>query len=249
MNFTERSLAISSDMNYEACATDEDLLLAARSGSHAAFAELQRIYSPRVFKQILSITQNREDAEDALQDAFLNAYLSLPSFEGRSRFSSWLTRIGINSALMILRRRRCRPETSFEQYQDSEGDVAYLDVRDHAFDPEQLYDQQQRCDAIRCALQRLDPKLRVVMGIRLSEEHSMQRIAKDLGVSVASVKARLHRARKRLLRSPVLGIRRELNSAGRSRGRQYSSFQERGERNTDSAGAGSIGPEKIDSRM
>jgi len=246
MNSTERCLAISSDMNGEAEARDEGLLLAARSGSHAAFAELQRIYSPCVFKRILSITRNREDAEDALQDAFLSAYLALPSFEGRSRFSSWLTRIGINSALMILRRRRCRPETSFEQYQNSEGDSAYLDVRDRAFDPEQLYDQQQRCEAIRCALQRLDPKLRVVMGIRLSEEHSMQRIAQDLGVSVASVKASLHRARKRLLRSPVLGIRRDTNSAGRGRGRQYSVFRERGEQNADPAGADSIGIGNVD---
>jgi len=248
MNSAERCLAISSDTNYEAAARDEDLLLAARSGSHAAFAELQKIYSPCVFKRILSITRNREDAEDALQDAFLNAYLALPSFEGRSRFSSWLTRIGINSALMILRRRRCRPETSFEQYQDSEGDSAYLDVRDRAFDPEQLYDQQQRCDAIRCALQRLDPKLRVVMGIRLSEEHSMQRIAQHLGVSVASVKARLHRARKRLLRSPMLGIRREINPAGRSSGRHYSSPREFGVRNADPAEAGSIGIDKINAR-
>ena len=103
MNSAERYLAISPNMNYEALAGDEDLLLAARGGSHAAFAELQKIYSHRLYKRILSITRNREDAEDALQDTFLRAYLALPSFEGRSRFSSWLTRIGINSALMILR--------------------------------------------------------------------------------------------------------------------------------------------------
>ena len=245
MNSAQQCATITSNMDHEAPARDEDLLLAARSGSHAAFAELQRIYSPCVFKRILSITRNREDAEDALQDAFLNAYLALPSFEGRARFSSWLTRIGINSALMILRRRRCRPETSFEQYQDSEGDSTYVDVRDHAFDPEQHYDQQQRCNAIRCALQRLDPNLRVVMGIRLAEEHSMQRIAQDLGMSVASVKARLHRARKRLLRSPVLGIRREVNPAGRSSGRRDSPFPELGERNAHSAGAQEIGIDNI----
>lgn len=237
MNCAGACLAISTNMNYEAVAGDEELLLAAKSGSHAAFAELQRAYSPRVFKRILSITRNRADAEDALQDAFLNAYLALPSFEGRSRLSSWLTRIGINSALMILRKRRCRPETSFEQPQDSEGDSAYIDVRDHAFDPEQLYDQQQRCQTIRCALQRLDPKLREVMGIRVSEEHSMQEIAEDLGVSVASVKARLHRARKRLLRSGALGTRREENSSRRSSGRGSSSSRELAEQNADSIGA------------
>jgi RNA polymerase sigma-70 factor, ECF subfamily len=221
MNFAEQSPAISPTMDYEALARDESLILAARSGSHAAFAELQRTYSQRVYKRILSITRNREDAEDALQDTFLNAYLALSSFEGKARLSSWLTRIGINSALMILRRRRCRPETSFEQ--DSEGDAPYVDVRDEALNPEQLCDQQQRCHEIRCALQRLDPKSRVAMGIRVSEEHSMKEIANDLGVSVASVKARLHRARKRLLQSPGLGSGRTVKSARRKRSDRQSS--------------------------
>lgn len=228
MNSEEQCLTVSSNRKYEDLARDEELLLEARSGSHAAFAELQRTYSPRVFKRILSITRNHEDAEDALQDAFLKAYLALPLFEGRSKLSSWLTRIGINSALMILRRRRCRPETPFEQPQDPEGDCVSLDVRDEAFDPEQHYDQQQRCDAIRCALQRLDPKLRGVMCIRLSEEHSMQKIAEDLGLSVPSVKARLYRARQRLLRSPALGIRREVIYSRTSGGRGLSSTRELG---------------------
>jgi RNA polymerase sigma-70 factor (ECF subfamily) len=223
MNPAERCWAIASDMSYDGHARDEELLLAARSGSHAAFEELRRIYSPRVFKRILSITRNREDAEDALQDAFLNAYLALPSFEGRSRFSSWLTRIGMNSALMILRRRRCRPETSFEQGDDFEGDGAYAHVRDGAMDPEQAYDQHQRCHAIRCALQRLDPKLRAAMGVRLSEECSMREIAEDLGVSLASVKARLHRARKRLLRSPAVGSGTLATPSGKKNGRIVSS--------------------------
>lgn len=223
MNSEERCLTILSNRKHEDLARDEELLLAARSGSHAAFAELQRTYSPQVFKRILSITRNREDAEDALQDAFLKAYLALPLFEGRSKLSSWLTRIGINSALMILRRRRCRPETSFEQPQDLEGDCVSMDVRDNAFDPEQHYDQQQRCDAIRCALQRLDPKLRGVMCIRLCEEHSVQKIAEDLGLSVASVKARLYRARQRLLRSSAIRTRREVVPSGMRGGRECSS--------------------------
>ncbi|HVU46243.1 MAG TPA: sigma-70 family RNA polymerase sigma factor [Terracidiphilus sp.] len=215
MNSAERCLAISPNTAYETLARDEDLLRAAMGGSHAAFAELQKTYSHRVYQRILSITRNREDAEDALQDAFLSAYLALPSFEGRSKLSSWLTRIGINAALMILRRRRCRPETSFEQLQDFDGDCAYIEVRDDALNPEQLYDQQERCDAIRCALQRLDPKLRSAIGIWLSEEHSMKEIAQDLGLSVASVKARLHRARKRLLRSPALASGKRIRPTGK----------------------------------
>jgi RNA polymerase sigma-70 factor, ECF subfamily len=212
VNSVERRPVTFSNMNYEALGRDEELLHAARGGSHAAFAELQKAYSRRVYAQILSITRNHADAEDALQDTFLSAYLALPSFEGKAKLSSWLTRIGINSALMILRRRRRRPETSFEQQQEFEGDDACVEVRDDALDPEQLYDQKQRCHAIGCALQRLDPKSRAAMGIRLSEEHSMKKIAQDLGVSVASVKARLHRARTRLLRSPAIAIGRRVNS-------------------------------------
>ncbi len=215
MNSAERCRTVFPNMDYEVVTRDEDLILAARSGSHAAFAELQKTYSHRVFQRILSITRNREDAEDALQDTFLNAYLALPSFEGRSRLSSWLTRIGINSALMILRRRRCRPETSFEPRSEFEDDSPCVDVPDHALDPEQLCDQQQRCHAIRRALLRLDPKSRAALGIRLSEEHSMKEIAQALGISVASVKARLHRARKRLLRSPALESGRPVNSTGK----------------------------------
>ena len=209
MNSPEQCSAISPNMGYEALARDDELLLAARSGSHAAFAELQRTYSHCVYQRILSITRNREDAEDALQDTFLRAYLALSSFEGRSKFSVWLTRIGINSALVILRRRRRRPETSFEQL-GFEGACAYDEIPDDALNPEQLYDQQQRCHAIRRALQRLNPKLRAAMGLRLSEEHSTKEIAQDLGISVASAKSMLHRARKRL-RSPALETGRPVN--------------------------------------
>ena len=238
MNSTERDLAISRNLDCEVLPRDEHLLLAAQGGSHSAFTELQKTHSHRVYKRILSITRNREDAEDALQDTFLNAYLALPSFEGKSQLSTWLMRIGINEALMVLRRRRRRrPEMPFEQPQDFEGDGGYLDVRDKALDPEQFYDQQQRCLAIRRALQRLDPKLRTTICIRMSETHSMNEIAQNLGLSVATVKSRLNRARKRLLRSPALENRREVNSSRRIGERQYSAFRELGRRNVDSAEA------------
>jgi RNA polymerase sigma-70 factor (ECF subfamily) len=204
----DRHLTTRPNSPSEAAAREEELLIEARSGSHAAFAELQKAYSRLVYARILTITRNHADAEDALQDTFLSAYLALPSFEGKSKLSSWLVRIGINSALMILRRRRYRPEMPFEQQSESEGDGSYPDIRDDALDPEQLYDQQQRCHAIRCALQRLDPKLRTTLSIRLWEDPSMKELAQDLGTSVASVKSRLYRARKRLLRSPAIGIGR-----------------------------------------
>jgi RNA polymerase sigma-70 factor (ECF subfamily) len=201
MNPAQQHSTLSFCMNQDTTARDEELLHAARAGSHAAFAELQRTYSRRLYKRILSITRNAEDAEDALQDTFLCVYRSLHSFEGRSKFSSWLTRIAVNSALMILRKRRVRPETSFEQQSDIEDDGQWFDVRDSALNPEQLYDQQQRCDAVMRDIQRLNPKLRNALSIRLSQENSMREIAASLGVSSASIKARLHRARKRLVQS------------------------------------------------
>lgn len=98
----------------EKATRDAELVRAAQAGSSAAFAELQRIYSRPLYNTIMRITKNKEDAEDALQDSFLRVFLSLCRFEGRSTFYSWLTRIGVNSALMICRRRRYLAEVSFE---------------------------------------------------------------------------------------------------------------------------------------
>jgi RNA polymerase sigma-70 factor (ECF subfamily) len=204
MNPAERRSTISPRMNEESTARDEELLLAARAGSHAAFGELQKSYSNRLYCRILLITRNREDAEDALQETFFRAYLALPSFEGRARFSTWLTKIAINSALMTIRKRRARPETSFEQQTRFGDDRAWFDVPDSALNPEQLCDQRQRSLAVHCAIQGLDPKLRTPIGIWISQEHSMKDLAQHLGVSLASVKSRLHRARKQLVRSPSL---------------------------------------------
>jgi RNA polymerase sigma-70 factor (ECF subfamily) len=105
MNSAQYSSPISQCPGQELTAREEEVLLIARVGSHAAFAELRKLYAHRLYKLILSMIKSRQDAEDALQDMFLRAYRVLPPFEGRFRFSSWLTRIAINSALTILRKR------------------------------------------------------------------------------------------------------------------------------------------------
>ena len=89
---------------------DEVLVAAAKVGDHSAFAELWNRHSKRAFSTMYRITKNRQDAEDGLQDAFLKAYVHLNNFDGRSTFATWLTRIAINSALMILRKKRAHPE-------------------------------------------------------------------------------------------------------------------------------------------
>jgi len=204
VNSSRRPAAIFHSLVQESNEYEEHLVLAAKAGSHAAFAELQRTYSHRLYKRIYTMVRNREDAEDALQDTFFRAYTALPLFEGRCKISSWLTRIAINSALMMMRKRRIRPETSFELQQSLGDDTLYLDVPDDAMNPEQACDQNQRSQALLLAIQRLDPKLRVPLGIWISQEHSMRELAQQLGISLASLKARLHRARKRLSRSPIL---------------------------------------------
>jgi RNA polymerase sigma-70 factor, ECF subfamily len=122
----------------------EQLVRAARSGSAAAFAELREIYAQRVYRKLLTITKNREDAEDALQDTFLRAYKALHTFEERSSFSTWVTRIGINSALMILRKRRIRSEVSFDRTRETEEDFLDFELKDTDPTPEHICVHRQR---------------------------------------------------------------------------------------------------------
>ena len=217
MSSTQHLASMSQCADQELTERDAELLHAARAGSHVAFAELQSIYAHRIYKRILSITRNREDAEDALQDTFLRAYRALPTFEGRSKFSSWLTRIAINCSLMVLRKRRCCPEIAFQQQPlNSEDDGPMFDARDTTPGPEQIYDQSERCEAVWRAIHRLDPKLRNAMSIWIAHGNSVQEIARSLGVSSASVKARLYRARKRLAKCPDLRAYGEVLSSRRT---------------------------------
>jgi RNA polymerase sigma factor (sigma-70 family) len=100
---TERSIAVGADG-----------VLAAQIDSPIAFQNLYSLYASRLYKSIFRITKNAQDAEDALQDTFLRAYLAIYTFEGKSSIYSWLTRIAINAALTILRRQRVRPEILFD---------------------------------------------------------------------------------------------------------------------------------------
>lgn len=182
----------------DAASRDLELVAAARAGSSAVFEELQNRYSRRLYRRIQSITRNHEDAEDALQGTFLHAYLGLNSFEGRSQFSSWLTRIAINSALMVLRRRRRRAEVSFEAPSELPEDAHAIDVRDRALNPEQLYDVRQRTHYALRAISKLNVSLRSPMATWIKQDCSVKEVARTLDLSLSAVKARLHRARKQL---------------------------------------------------
>jgi RNA polymerase sigma-70 factor (ECF subfamily) len=158
---------------------------APRTGSTMAFDELQKVYSSRLFKTILRITKNWEDAEDALQDTFLRAYLALHCFEGRSSVYSWLTRIAINSALMVLRRRRSRLETLLIcSFEEGDGDSP-LELKDSSSNPEQLCDLRQRKDHLLKAIRNLETPLRAPIEAQLAGEHSVKEVAGTLNISVA----------------------------------------------------------------
>ncbi|MGO9491268.1 MAG: RNA polymerase sigma factor [Terracidiphilus sp.] len=182
----------------QAALRDADLISAALTGSSDAFTELQRLYSRQLYSTIFRITRNREDTEDVLQDTLLRAYLALPNFQGRSSVYSWLTRIAINSALMLLRKRRNRPEVCMDFAGEPEVDVAYLEPADPCLNPEQVYDQRQRCANIHREIGRLQVNLRMPLQTRMTHGTPLEEIAKTLDITQAAVKARLHRARTRL---------------------------------------------------
>jgi RNA polymerase sigma-70 factor, ECF subfamily len=181
----------------QASATSE-IVSEVLAGSHKAFAELHATYSRRLYKTIVAITRDSQDAEDALQDTFMRAHLAIDTFEGRSNIYSWLTRIAINSALMILRRKRARPEILFDPQPSASSDTAAFQVKDPALNPEEAYHQRERRTALLLAIRNLDPHLRRPLQMQMSKGASVREISRALNISKAAVKTRLHRARLRL---------------------------------------------------
>jgi RNA polymerase sigma factor (sigma-70 family) len=179
---------------------DAFLLEAAKQGEHAAYSELSSRYAPMVFRIVNRITRNREDAEDAMQESLMKAFIHLQTFDGRSSFSTWLTRIAINSALMVLRKKRTRPETSLES-DLTNGHSQPVQHADPSLGPEKIYLQRERELNLRQAIRRLPSGLREVIEIRNAQDASVTKIAEIAGISVAATKSRLLRARKTLTTS------------------------------------------------
>jgi RNA polymerase sigma-70 factor (ECF subfamily) len=176
---------------------DDALVTAAQSGSESAFRELCRRNTTRVFRSILRVTRNQADAEDALQDSFMRAFVHIRKFNKKSSFSSWLTRIGINSALMILRKKRRTCETSLD-FADSDETARQWDVVDMASNPEEscLFNEMTR--AIDRAVCGLPLRLRAVTELRLSQHLALHEIADVLDISIPAAKSRLFRAKRRI---------------------------------------------------
>jgi len=202
---------------------EESLLASARAGDTVAFASLAMPHKDAILRLTQRILRNREDAEDVVQTAFLDALRHLDSFQGRSRFSSWLTRIALNAAFMRLRTERRKNEASLDEIIDRETAARFEVVEGR---PKQECSFKEARILLAKAIDRLGPLYGEVLHMFHMQELPAKEAARILGVPVGTVKARLHRARSRLsrhLQSMLLrrsrpGIAKNGRTAFRSRG-------------------------------
>jgi RNA polymerase sigma-70 factor, ECF subfamily len=183
---------------------EEHLLAAARGGDRTAFGELIERSAEKIFNTALQITRNREDAEDAVQESFLSALLHLHDFDGRSRFSTWLTRIAINAALMRLRRNRRLGEVPIEAKADLGEEPEHLEFAGDVPDPEEWYVEHERHGKLREAILKLRPALRKAVEVYHIKERSVRETAETLEISMEAAKGRLYQARAALRRAPQI---------------------------------------------
>jgi RNA polymerase sigma-70 factor, ECF subfamily len=177
---------------------DEHLLVAAaKSGDLASFEELVNRYEKKIFRLTMNITRNHEDAEDAMQDAFMKAYSHLNTFEEGSRFYTWLVRIAANEALMRLRKRRPN-QFSLDEPVEGDDDLMPREIEDWGPSPEQRYAQSEMNEILNRVIDQLEPAFRVVFVLRDVEGLSTEETASALGISEAAVKSRLLRGRLKL---------------------------------------------------
>ncbi len=181
---------------------DENLVGAAKRGHSMAFATLSERYRQQLFRAAHRITRSCEDAEDAVQDALLRAFVHVRDFDGRSSFGTWLTRIAINSALMILRKKRASLEIAADCNEDFADGPRY-EITDHRPNPESRYAQSEEVSLLKKAIQSLRPTLRVVVQIQQLQERPLWETAEVIGISLAAAKGRLFHAKNALRRSVI----------------------------------------------
>ena len=188
--------------------SDGILVTAAKRGNARAFEELVRRHGRRVFAVAQRITNHREDAEDVVQETFHKVLLHLNSFEEKSRFSTWLTRIAMNEAFMLLRRKRAvfevLPESSDDDAQSSSESFV-----DQGPNPEESCLRCERTQLLTEAINRLGPTIRTAILLRDIEERSVEETAQILGTTSTAVKARLFQGRRKLRRIITPGVPRE----------------------------------------
>lgn len=189
--------------------TGSDLALvnAARAGDVQAFGELVKRYDRQVFRVVRHLTENHQDAEDVVQEAFVKAFCNIRSFEGRSAFSTWLIRIAVNEALGRIRHQKKFPVTPLELTTGDDEAVFELQIASPSATPEEQCSEGELRQALARAVHRLRPRLRAVFVLRDVQGMSAQETAEILGITVGTVKARLFRARQRMrqILAPYVG--------------------------------------------
>jgi RNA polymerase sigma-70 factor, ECF subfamily len=189
----------------DACAQcsagDDELVAAAKGGDGVAFETIVKRHRQRILGLALRYTRSREDAEDIVQQTFQGAFIHLLGFEGRSSFSTWLTSIAINHALILLRKRRALRELPLDDSSSDEGIAPILQIADASPDPEASYLQAERARILSAAVGELSPGMQRAIELQELGELKTRETAQHMGLSVAAVRARLFRARRSLAKS------------------------------------------------
>jgi RNA polymerase sigma-70 factor (ECF subfamily) len=175
-----------------------ELVNRAREGDGSAFSALIRQYEGKIFRLAMNITQNREDAEDVLQEAFLKAYEHLDQFQGNSKFYTWIVRIAVNQALMKLRKRKTDRSVSLDEQIDTGEDTVAREIAAWDPDPEVQYSQDELNSILTEAIDGLAPIYKTVFTLRDVDGLSTEETAEALDLTVPAVKSRLLRARLQL---------------------------------------------------
>jgi RNA polymerase sigma-70 factor, ECF subfamily len=182
----------------EAASGEEILIERARNGDFDAFGQLMSRYERKIYRLARNITQNDEDAEDVLQEAFLKALEHLGSFQGQSKFYTWLVRIAVNESLMKLRKRKSDRTVSLDENIETDEEPIAREIAVWDDTPESRFSRTEMRDILDKAIGSLKPIFRAVFVLRDVEELSTEETAEALGLSVAAVKSRLLRARLQL---------------------------------------------------
>jgi RNA polymerase sigma-70 factor, ECF subfamily len=179
-------------------ARDEELVAAAKGGDEPAFETIVKRHRQRISAVALRYTRSREDAEDIVQQTFQRAFSHLQGFEGRSSFSTWLTSIVINQALMFLRRRKALREVPIDDPSNDAGTTPALETADASPDPESSYLEQEEARILAEAIGQLRPAMRTAVELTGLRELSMLEAGRQMGISAAAVKSRVFHARTKL---------------------------------------------------
>jgi RNA polymerase sigma-70 factor (ECF subfamily) len=176
---------------------DSTLVAATKNGESQAFDFLVKRYEARTFSVAFRITRNREDAQDVVQQSFCKAFVHLDSFQEKSSFSTWLTRIVINEGLMCLRRNRSRKEISLDDGKSEPEELFPVKIVDRGKNPAEIYEQRENEHILCEAMNQLSAEFRTAVRLQL-EERTVRETAEILGLGIGTLKARLFRGRQKL---------------------------------------------------